>query len=320
MFRIVMLALVALAFAPQAWADDAYPSRPIHIIVGYPPGSSDDVGARVLANQLETQAKWQVVVENRPGATATIAAAYVAKAAPDGYTLLFSNAGLPSAGLLYKSLTYDLVKDFVPITEMWRSPQVLVVSNALPVKTLQEFIAYVKANPGRLNYGSSGTGSLGHLGSELFLRSIDGQVTHVPYKGGGEVITAVISNQVQMVLSGVSLLLPQIKSGKVRALAVTSEKRSPMLPDVPSFAESGLAKVSYTNWFGLAAPAGTPKKVVDAIRSATLHALDAQATKDALAAQGAEVTGSTPEQFDALIRKDVQQWDAIIRAAGITAQ
>jgi tripartite-type tricarboxylate transporter receptor subunit TctC len=319
MFGLVVVAAICLAVS-TSWAADDFPKQPVRIIVGYPPGSSDDAGARVLANQIGAQTNWTIVVENRPGATATIAAAYVARSAPDGYTLLFTNSGLPGAASLYKSLPYDLVKDFSPISEMWRSPQVLVVSPSVPAKSLAEFVAYVKANPGKLNYGSSGTGSLGHLGSELLLKSIDGRMTHVPYKGGGEVVTAVVTDQVQMVVSGLSLLLPQIKAGKVRALAVTSEGRAPSLPDVPSFAEAGLPKVSYTNWFGLAAPAGTPKDVIERVRTATVDALGVQATKDALAAQGAEITGSTPDQFERLIKKDVQQWGEIIKAAGITAQ
>jgi tripartite-type tricarboxylate transporter receptor subunit TctC len=321
LLRLIALFASLAVCMSTAFGAEIYPRQPVRIVDPYPPSSTSDLAARVIANQLTHQMNVQFLVENRAGAGGTIANAYVAKAPPNGYTLLFNDSSLTSSAGLYKALPYDAIRDFTPITQIVRSPQTLVVSASLPVTTLKEFIAFARANAGQLNYGSSGVGTLGHLGAELFNKTANVNIAHVPYKGGAEVATALIAGQVQVVLTGIPLMLPHIKSAKLRALAVTTQgSRAQALPDVPSFSEAGLPGIEYANWFGLAGPAGLPSAIVAILHAEVRKVLAVPAVREQFFAQGAEIVGNDPATFAKLIRDDVRLWADVVKSAGITAQ
>ena len=312
-----LLAALAMPCAAQT-----YPSKPVKMVVGFPPGGGTDILARIVAQRLSDAWGQQVIVENRPGASATIAANVVAHAPPDGYTIsmgqLTPNAIAPA---LYPQLPYDAMKDFVPIVLVGTSPNVLVVTPALPVRTVSELVAYAKAQGAKpMTYASSGSGSLQHIAAELFKSQAGVNFTHVPYKGSGQALTDLMGGQVELHFDQITSAASHIQGGKLRALMVTSRNRNATLPDVPTAAEAGYAAFEATNVTGLIAPAGTPRDVVDKINAATQKVLAQPAIREKFAGIGAVTTGGKPEDFAAYIAEDFAKWTRIVREAHVKVE
>lgn len=297
-----------------------YPTKPIRLVVAFAPGGAPDAFARILGQKLNEQMGQPVVVDNRPGATGNIGAELVAKAAPDGYTLFNATLSLAISPAFYSTLGFDPIRSFAPVTKLASVPLVLVAHPGLAARTVQDFVAYAKANPGKLNYASVGAGSPQHLSAEL-LASVAGlTLVHVPYKSGGAMATAVLQGETQIGLPAIAPALPHVKAGRLRALAVTATKRSSALPDTPTFAEAGFAGIEADNWNAILAPAGTPKSIID-----TLHANVSKAARlpdvvEQFVRQGAEVNLSTPAALAALMKSEVQKWEKVARAAGVQRQ
>jgi tripartite-type tricarboxylate transporter receptor subunit TctC len=322
LLQIARLAAAAamLTVVPLVAAAQQYPNRPIHIVVGFPPGGINDIAARLIASELTTSLGQPIVVDNRAGAGGTIGADFVAKAKPDGYTLLLGSvSNLAMAGSLYKSLPYDPTNDFTAVALVAASPNILVVHPDFPVHSVKDLIALAKEKPGTINYASAGIGTSNHLTVELLKVMADIDLVHVPYKGDAPAVTAVLANQVPMMFPTLPVALPYIKAGKLRAIAVSSANRSPLLPEVPTVAESGgLPKFAVSIWVGVVAPPGTPKAIVDQLNAAIRKALDMPDTRQHLQALGANPAGGTPEEFSAYIASETAQWLGVARAAKIT--
>jgi tripartite-type tricarboxylate transporter receptor subunit TctC len=313
--------LLAAAAASVSPAAQSYPTRPIRIIVAYTPAGATDILARVIGQKMNEAWGQPVIVENRPGANGNIGTEYAAKAAPDGHTFLMTTAGPHGINpSLYRKLGYDAVKDFSAVSLVALVPNILVVSNALPVKNVKELIAYAKANPGKLSYGSPGAGSTAHLSMELFKSMTGTNLVHVPYKGSAGVLTDIMGGQIAATMDNLPPYLPQVKAGKIRALAVTPARRSPALPDVPTVAEAGVPGYVSSAWFGLVAPAATPKDVINKLSVETARILQMPDVKARLAEQGAEPIGSTPEQFSAHIKTEIAKWAKVIKDAHVELQ
>ena len=312
----LMLALAALNAASQP---AAYPNKPVRLIVGAPPGGGNDIMARLIAQKLSEGLGHQVVVENRPGAGATIATDLVAKSAPDGYTLFMTPSAHALSPSIYRKLPFDPVKDFAAIGQMAAVPLVVIVNMSLPAASLRELIELARARPGSLNFGSGGSGAAQHLATE-FLKSLAGiEMVHVPYKGSGQAIPDLIGGQIQLMIEPLPSALPHIRGGKVRALAVTTRQRSASLPDVPTAEEAGLSGFEVMAWYGLLAPAGTPAAVVSRLNAEMNKALAQPAMRDSLASQGAIPVSGPPQQFMDLIVAEIAKWRPIIQKAGIRA-
>lgn len=311
-----LIAASALALASSAFA--AYPDKPIKLIVPYTPGGVTDALARVMAKSLGERLGQQVLVDNRGGGGANIGADAVARSPADGYTLLMGSAATHAINSsLYKSLTYDHIKDFAPIILVAQVPNILVVNPSVPVESVKELIAYAKAHPDKLNFGSSGAGGTIHLSGELFKSMADVNMVHVPYKGSAPAVTNLIGGQIQVMFD--SSVVPHIKSGRLRPLAVTSAKRSSALPEVPTMAEAGLPGYEATAWFGILAPAGTPQSIIDKLNTELVAALRDPATQAWMTAQGFEALGGTPEQFAAHIKAETAKWAKVVKESGATA-
>ena len=294
-----------------------YPSRPVRFVVPFAPGGSTDTLARTIGVKLADALGQQVVVDNRPGANGDIGMMIVAKAPPDGHTILLGYiANLAIAPSLYAKLPFDPVKDYAHVTQIATSPNVLTAHPSVPAKGLQELIALAKAKPGAVNFASTGVASVGHLTGELLNNLAGMKMTHVPYKGGGQAIIDLLGGHVQVMFSGFSAAMPHIKSGKIRALAVTGVKRSPALADVPTIAEQGFPGVEATAWYGVLAPAGTPKPVVTRLHDETVRILKLPDVSQRLDALGFEIVGSTPEQFGAYIKSEIRKWEKVVKASG----
>jgi tripartite-type tricarboxylate transporter receptor subunit TctC len=319
---LLVVSAVAATLPPGAAnAAQAYPARPIRIVVAYTPAGATDILARTIGQKMNESWGQPVIIENRPGANGNIGTEYAAKAAPDGYTFLMTTAGPHGINpSLYKKLGYDAVKDFAPVSLVALVPNVLVVNNALPVKSVKEFIAYIKANPGKLSYGSPGAGSTAHLSMELFKSMTGADIVHIPYKGSAGVLTDVMGGQIAATMDNMPPYLPQVKAGKIRALAVTPQKRSPALPDVPTIAEAGVPGYNSSAWFGLVAPAATPKDIINKISGETARILRLADVKPKLADLGAEPVGGTPEQFGAHIKAEIAKWAKVIKDAHVEQQ
>src|SRR5215831_3539652 len=300
----------ACAVAPlSSLAADAWPTRPVRIIAPFPPGSGVDIIARVTAQALTESLKQPFVVENRAGAGGTIGSEVASKAPPDGYTLLLGNVStLTIAPNLYRKLPYDPVRDFAPITVITVMNSVLVVHPSLPARSLKEFVALAKAKPRSLNYGSAGSGTTTHLGAELFKSMAGVDLVHVPYKGSGAALTDLLAGQVQAVFGTIATVLPQVKAGKLRALGVTSLKRTDLLPDVPSINEALLPGFEVMVWQGIVAPARTPDSVIARLHSEIVKSLRAPAMKEQLTSQGLEGVGNSPKEFGDYIRSEYAKW------------
>ena len=310
-------ASLAAALAPAAVGQPAFPTKPIRIVVPFPPGGTTDILARAAAQKMTEAWKEQAVVDNRPGAGGNIGAELVARSPADGYTLLMGTVGTHAINAsLYAKMPYDHVKDFAPVILVAAVPNVLVVHPSLPVHSVAELIAYAKANPGKLNFASSGSGTSIHLAGELFKVMAGVQMTHVPYKGSAPAIADLVGGQVQLMFDNLPSALAQIKAGKLRALAVTSAQRAAALPDAPTIAESGLPGYEASSWFGLLAPAGAPADVVAKINGEIARWLASPEAKEKLSSQGAIAAGGTPEDFARHIAAETAKWQKVVRESG----
>jgi tripartite-type tricarboxylate transporter receptor subunit TctC len=316
MHRRTVLAVPLLLAASRAQTQ-AYPSKPIHIVVTVSAGGSIDTIARSIGEALSQKVGQPVIVENKPGAGGNIGADAVAKAAPDGYVILMGAVATHAINpTLYKNIPYDAVRDFQPVTQVASTPNVLVVNPSLPVTTVREFIAYAKAHPGQLNFGSGSTGSAGHLAGELFKKMAGVEMTHIPYKGAGPAMQDLIGGQIQLMCDNLASSLGQIRAGKVRALAVTTAQRTSLAPQLPTIAESGLPGFDISTWFGIFLPAHAPREVVDRLHGEFVRALSAPDVREKMAHLGAEPVGNTPEEFAAYIRSESRKYADVIRASG----
>ncbi len=320
MIRAVLVSLttaVSLLAAINV-AAQAFPSKPIRLIVPFPPGGATDIIGRTLAQKLSVQLGQNVIVDNKPGAGGTLGSSEAAKAAPDGYTLLLATTSTHSiAPSLYKNISYSADKDFTPITEVATATNVLIVTPNLPAKDVAELIALAKKNPDALNFASSGNGTIVHLQSELFKLASNTKLTHVPYKGTALAIPDLIGGQTHVMFDSLVSALPHINGGKVRALAVTSAKRTPLLPNVPTVVESGLPDYVVNTYFGLFAPPGTPRDIVQRLQKEAVIAVLSADVKERFASQGAEPVGGTAEALSALIKSETVKWKRVIEAGQI---
>jgi len=315
--RVLALAGFALAalVAGTPHAQD-YPSRPVKVIVPFSPGGAVDGPMRVIAQELSKRLGQQVIVENKPGAGATIGSELVAKAAPDGYTLLLASQTNAISATLYAKLPFDPIEDFAPISLLGREPGVLVVNPAFPPKTFQEFVAYVKERPGQVDYASSGNGSGQHLFAAMLASMTGLKMNHIPYKGSGQATTDVLGGQVMVTIPGTAGMVGHIKAGKLRALAVTGSRRSPQLPDVPTVMESGVPGYEAYVWMGLLAPKGTPAPIIDRLYRELMPVLATTEVKNYMATAGIEIVGSTPAEFGRFFRAEKDQWAKVVRETG----
>src|SRR5215471_2656676 len=308
---------LTLAFPAGAQGTAAYPTKAVRLVIPFPPGGPLDIVGRAIAQKLTEAWGQSVVVDNRPGAGGNIGADLVAKSAPDGYTILMgalsTHAVNPS---LYAKMPYDAIADFAPITLVAVTPNVLVVNAALPVNSAKEFIAYAKANSGKLAFGSGSNGSAGHLAGELFKVDTGADITHIPYKGGAPATQALLAGDTQFMFDNLANAMPQVKAGKLKALAVTTAERSKLAPDLPTMAEAGLAGFDISTWFGLFAPAGTPKDVIAKWNAEVVKILNSPEMRDKLIAQGAEPSPTTPDQFAAFVKSEIPKYAKIIKASG----
>jgi tripartite-type tricarboxylate transporter receptor subunit TctC len=312
----VLLSLAATLAAAPALAD-SYPTKPITIIVPFPPGGTTDVLARTVGQKLGDVLGQPVIVENRPGAGATIGAAYVAHAHPDGYTLLMGAVHHTIATSVYSSLPYDFQKDLTPVTVVALVPNVLAINPSVPARNVQELIAYGKAHPGALNFGSNGQGTAQHLIGEEFSLMTGVKMVHVPYKGSAPLVTDLMAGQIQLSFDTITPDLPQIKAGKLRPLAVTTARRSPALPDVPTLAEAGLSGFDMGSWFGILAPAKTPKEIVARLNAEIVKILNQPDVQKTFADIGAQKVGDSPAQMAALIKSDTGKYGTLARKIGV---
>jgi len=309
----------SLATTP-ALAADAFPNRPIRLIVPFAPGGSVDIAGRLITDAWGRQLGQPVVADNRAGASGNIGMDQLAKAKPDGYTLAINNVALAVNPSLFAKLPFDTARDFASVGTMGTSQHVLVVTNSLPAKNVKELVAMAKAQPGKLSFGSAGSGSTFHMAAELFKTEAGVQILHVPYKGGGPALVDTIAGQVQMSFPVLSAALPQVQAGKLRALAVTGPKRSPLMPEIPTMAEAGLPNYSFETWFIVSAPAGTPKDVLARLNQTLNAALAQPELKARLLKEGFEPLTMSPAQADAMLRKEMVRWAAQIKQAGITPE
>jgi tripartite-type tricarboxylate transporter receptor subunit TctC len=313
-FISLLLLLCALDAAAQG-----YPSRPVRMLVGFPPGGGTDILARVLAPRLSETLGQQFVVENKPGATTNIASDFVAKSAPDGHTLLFTTSSLAINASLYKNLTYDALRDFAPISVFAESPNLLVAHSSAGA-SVKELLAQARARPGAMNYSSAGSGTSQHLAGELFKARTGASIAHIPYKGTAASLTAVIAGEVHFSFANVPAILGHVRSGRLRALAVLSPRRSGLMPEVPTMKEAGVDDVVVPVWYALLAPAATPREIVRLLNEATVRAARAPDLKQKLVEQGADPVGNTPEEFARLLREEVARWAEVVRISGAKAE
>jgi len=318
-FRHGFAAVACMLAAGSAFAQ-GYPARPVRVLVPFSAGGTVDIVARIVGAKLASDLGQPFLVENKPGAGGTIAAAQLAKSPGDGYTLMMMSQALAYSASLYPELPYDTLRDLAPVAFVGATPNALVVTHLLPVRTVQEFLAYARANPGRIAYGSAGVGSAGHLAVEL-LQSLTGtRLTHVPYKGNAPVLTDLIGGQIQVSLLTMPSVMPYVKGGKVRALATSGSRRSPALPEVPTIAEAGVPGYEYTPWYGMFGPGTLPKEQIARLNAAVNKALAEAGLGEKLAQQGLEVHAMASDQFREIVRGDVARWGKIIRELGIRGE
>jgi tripartite-type tricarboxylate transporter receptor subunit TctC len=313
--RLIVAVIGSLLPAALAAAQD-YPARALRVVVPFSPGGAVDGPMRIIAEQLSKRLGVGVIVDNRPGAGATIGSEAVAKAPPDGYTLLLASQTNAISATLYPKLAYDAVEDFEPVSLIGREPGVVVVHPSLPVKTLQEFITYVRARPGQIDFASSGNGSGQHLFTALLASMTGMKMNHVPYRGSGQATTDLIAGTVQMAIPGTAGMVGHIKAGRLRALAVTGAKRSPQLPDVPTVIEAGVPGYEAYVWMGLLAPKGTPAPIIDRLYRELTQVLATSEVKSYMASAGIEIVGSTPAEFGTFFRSEKERWAKVIHETG----
>ena len=317
---LAMLATGALALAPFAAQAQAFPSKALTIVVPFSAGGTTDILARVVGQFMSKDLGQPVVIDNRPGAGGNIGAQMVARAAPDGYTLLMGTVGTHAINQsLYKKLAFDPIKDFAPVTRVALVPNLLVAHPSQPFKTVKELVAYAKANPGKVTFASSGSGSSIHLSGEMFQQLAGVEMQHVPYKGSAPALTDLLGGQTAIMFDNMPSVIGHVRAGKLRPIAVTTPTRSPALPDVPTIAESGVPGYSATSWSGILAPAATPAPVIAKLNASILKALADPEVKKKLAEQGAEPHGEKPEQFAEFIRSETAKWGQTVKVSGATA-
>ena len=315
--NLTIATIMALAgVLSQTCVAQTYPTRPVKLVVGFPPGGGVDINARLLAGKLQELLGGAVVVENRPGAGTNIANEFVAKAAPDGHTLLMNTSAVTINMSLYKNLPFNTLRDFVPVSVFSDSQNIMVVNAARPYRTVADVLAAARAKPGALTYGSAGPGSTQHLTAELLKLQTKTDILHIPYKGSAPALTALMAGEVDMVFINVPAILQHVKSGRLRPIAAAGARRSELMPEVPTLKESGI-DVVMALWYGVLAPAGTPKEIVQTLAAAIAKAARAPDIKQKLLDQGAEPAPSTPEEFAAIIKDEVPKWAEVIKAAGI---
>jgi tripartite-type tricarboxylate transporter receptor subunit TctC len=319
-FRSTVLVALCAVAPVAAYAADAWPTRPVRMIVAYPPGGGTDIVGRVMAQKLTETLGHTVVIDNRGGASGNIGSELAARANPDGYTLLMGNVAPNAINVsLFKKLAFDPVKDFTPVSLVAITPNILVVNPTVPVKTVKDLVALAKAKPGVLNFPSAGVGSSSHLAGELLKILAKVDMVHVPYKGGGPALVDTISGQMQLMFATMPAAMPHVKSGKVRPIAVTTEKRSQTMPELPTIGES-VKGYEASTWYGLLAPAGTPAAIVTRLHQDTVKILAMPDMREKLGAQGIEPVGGTPAEFGAYIKSEISKWGRVIREAGIKAE
>ncbi len=314
------LAVLAVCLCSSLASGQTFPVKQIRLIVPVPPGGPNDIIARVVAQKMSDILKQTVVIENKSGQGGVLGTDYVAKAAPDGYTIAVVSAGALAISPSMEKVAYNTATDIAPVTLVAKVPEMLVVATALPINNLQELIAYAKANPGKLNFASSGPGSLPQLAGELLKLSAVINIVHVPYRGAAPAVNDLLGQQVQMAFFDLPILLPQVKAGKLRPIVIAAPERTPSAPDVPTTAEAGMPGLQAENWYGMIAPAKTPPDVIAKLNSAAVQAIKDSAVRDKLASQGAILVGDTPEQFRAFIQSETQKWAKVIKAAGVEVQ
>lgn len=314
----VVLALMGFSAAPPAGAAD-YPDRPIKMLVGFLPGGGTDVTARLLASKLSEKLGQTVVVENRPGAGGMIATAAVARAAPDGYTMLMAANADAVQHLMHKDMSYDLLKDFAPVSLVVTAPFALTVKPTLPVENVADLIKLARAHPGELRYGSSGMGSAAHLSNELFNTMAKAQISHIPYKGVADGVTAVASGQIDMVFASFPSVMSLAAAKKVKLLAVSTPHRTVVMPELPTVAESGLPGYSRYGWYGVVMPKGVPSDILDRMNAAIVSVVNAPSTRDAFIKQGLEPKSMARSEFAGFLKDEVDQATALARTSGLTA-
>jgi tripartite-type tricarboxylate transporter receptor subunit TctC len=311
--------VLAIALAGTVHAQ-GYPSQPIKMVVPFTAGGTTDILARTVGQKLSESLRQPVIVENRPGAGGNIGADVVAKAKPDGYTILMGTIGTQAINAsLYSKMPYDAARDFAPITLVAIVPNVLIVHPSVPAKNVAELIALAKAKPGTLNFASSSTGGSPHLSGEMFKQMTGVDIVHVPYKGSAPAITDLLGGQVNLMFDNLPSGLPHVKAGKLRALGVTSARRSPAVPDIPTIAESGVPGYEVDSWFGILAPAGTPPEIVNKLNAEIVRILKLPDVNERLAEQGAQPVGDTPQQFAEHIRRETAKWAKVVKASGAKA-
>lgn len=317
MKKVFLLAVLAFAAGAQA---QTWPSKAVRFIVPFPPGGSTDVAARTVADKLTHALGAQVLVENRAGGGGAIGTVEAARAAPDGHTLLFAADPVITLHLVVKNMQFDMQRDFIAVTQVTTQPIAVAVHSSLPVKDVQELIAYAKANPGKLSFAHSGTGSGQHMSGELLKKMAGIDMVHVPYKGGGPAVQDLVGGQVPVGVLGSTPLIPHHKAGRIRIIAFTSKERFPPMPEIPTLHESGLAGFDTTQWLGILAPKGTPADIVDRVYAETRKALELQDVKERLAQAALQPVGNSPKEFEALIRADLERWSAVAKELKLEPQ
>jgi len=322
MNRFIRTTLMAgmLALAPLYATAQNYPNRPIRMVVPFAPGGGSDIAGRILAEGLNKALGQPVVVDNRPGAGSTLGTGIAAKATADGYTALLGNISLAFNPALYKKLPYNSLRDFIPVSLVVEQPNILVAHPSLPAKTLKEFITLVRSSPGKFTYGSAGLGSGTHLAMELLNTSLNIDMVHVPYKGTGPVLTALLSNEITVFMSTFASALPHVKAGRLHTFGVTTAKRAPTLPEVPTIAEAGVPDFNYGTWYGLLVPAGTPRAIVERLNKATVEQLHSAELEQRYESQGMDIIPSTSAEFMDKLKSETEKWAKVVRAAKIPQQ
>ena len=311
----ILVALFTLLAAGLV-AAQGYPARQVRIVVPFPPGGTSDILARTIGARLAEPLGQPVVIENRPGAGGNIAADHVARSTPDGYTLLMGTSSLAISQSLYRKLNFDLIRDFAPVTQAVNYANLLVVHPTAGVSTVSELLALARAKPGSLTYGTAGNGTPPHMTGELFKAYTGVNILHIPYKGGAPAIVDLVAGQIPMMFDNVPPLLPHVRSGRIKALAVTSLARIPVLPEVPTLHELGLKEFDAVGWNGLLAPAGTPREIVNRLHAEVARVLRIPEVRDQLTSQGADIVANAPDEFSAWIRVEVKKWAEVVRVSG----
>jgi tripartite-type tricarboxylate transporter receptor subunit TctC len=316
---IALAAALGCMFSSLAMPQ-AYPSKPIRVIIPFPPGGPSDIIARITSQKLSTAMGQNFVPENRPGAGGMMGADVVAKSAADGYTVLITSLPFTITPSLYSKVPYNATRDFIPVTLIASEPMLLVTHPSVPAMNLKELIALAKAQPGKLNYGSAGSGSSAHMATEYFMMLAGVKMTHVPYKGGGPAMADLLGGQLSLLIEAMPLVLPYVKQGRVKAIAISGTKRAPSLPDTPTFEELGLRGYEMTTWTGMWVPAGTPKEVVTRLQQQVANALGSSDVKERLAELGAEGVGNSPAQFDTFVQAEIAKWGKVVRETGMRVE